>query len=112
MGEPVFAFLAAAHSFRYRMDGCKSFCAGICGTLWIDTPDVGIAYRLLAGILARHCGRDSELSRAPGDDWKGKLSTAIYVIAIIIALWLSVPACALHGIWFIPDRCTEKKVLK
>ena len=32
----------------------------------------GIAYRLLAGILARHCGRDSELSRAPGDDWKGK----------------------------------------
>ena len=72
MGEPVFAFLAAAHSFRYRMDGCKSFCAGICGTLWIDTPDVGIAYRLLAGILARHCGRDSELSRAPGDDWKGK----------------------------------------
>lgn len=76
----------------------------------------GIAYRLLAGILARHCGRDSELSQALGGDWKGKLSTAIYVIAIIIALWLPVLACVLYaivaGIWFIPDRRIENKVLK
>ena len=76
----------------------------------------GVAYRLLAGILANQQGRNSELAQAIGDDWKGKLSTLIYVIAIITAWWLPVLACVLYAIvaciWFIPDRRIEKKVIQ
>lgn len=75
----------------------------------------GISYTLLAHILARHCGRQSELAQALGKDWKAKLSTVVYVIAIITALWLPVLACVLYAavafIWFMPDRRIEKKVL-
>lgn len=76
----------------------------------------GAAYRILAGILARHGGEDSELAKALGEDWKGKFSSIIYVIAIVIAFWFPTLSCVLYAvvacIWFVPDRRIEKKVIK
>ncbi|RAV55098.1 hypothetical protein DIU36_18005 [Mucilaginibacter rubeus] len=76
----------------------------------------GGAYVILARILARQGGVESELAQALGSDRKGKLSLLIYVIAIVMAWWLPVPACILYAIvaciWFIPDTRIEKKVLK
>jgi len=75
----------------------------------------GIAYILLARILASHCGKNSELAQALGRDWKGKLSIVIYIIAAVSALWYPWVACSLYVlvscIWFIPDRRIEKKVI-
>ena len=75
----------------------------------------GLSYTLLANILASHCGENSELAKALGKDWKGKVSVAIYVIAIAVAFWMPAISCALYilvaCIWIIPDRRIEKKVL-
>jgi uncharacterized membrane protein len=74
----------------------------------------GLAYLLLAYLLARHCGKNSELAQALGKDWKGKASVAIYMAAIIVAFIAPVLSCALYVvvacIWFIPDKRIEKKV--
>jgi len=75
----------------------------------------GLAYTLLAGILASHCGKNSELAQAFGKDWKGKASVGVYIVAIAVAFWMPVISCALYilvaCIWFIPDRRIEKKVI-
>jgi len=72
------------------------------------------AYVLLAYILARHCGKNSELAKALGKDWKGKASVVIYMAAIIVAFIAPVLSCALYVvvacIWFIPDKRMEKNV--
>jgi uncharacterized membrane protein len=74
-----------------------------------------VSYTILAYILASHCGKNSELAQALGRDWKGKLSLAIYIIAVASAFWYPFVACALYVlvacIWFIPDRRMEKKVI-
>jgi uncharacterized membrane protein len=73
----------------------------------------GLAYTLLANILASHCGKNSQLAQALGKDWKGKASVGIDVIAIAVAFWAPLVSCALYVlvacIWFIPDRRIEKK---
>lgn len=70
-----------------------------------------IAYYLLARALIRSHGADSPLAVAVGRDWKGKISVAIYAIAIPIALVAPLAACALYVIvavlWLIPDRRIE-----
>lgn len=70
-----------------------------------------IAYLILQrAIIARH-GRDSVLAAAVGRDFKGKLSLALYLIAIFTTTitpriaWAMYAAVAL--IWFIPDRRIE-----
>ena len=74
-----------------------------------------VSYILLAYVLASHCGKNSDLAQALGRDWKGKLSTATYIIGAISALWYPYIACALYVlvacIWFIPDRRIEKKII-
>lgn len=74
-----------------------------------------VSYILLAYVLASHCGKNSDLAQALGRDWKGKLSTATYIISAISALWYPYVACALYVlvacIWFIPDRRIEKKII-
>jgi uncharacterized membrane protein len=76
----------------------------------------GLAFTLLANILASHCGKNSELAQALGKDWKGKASVGIYVIAIAVSFWMQAVSCALYilvaCIWFVPDRRIEKNVLR
>jgi len=73
-----------------------------------------IAYTFLVIALVRHEGKKSVLATALGKDWKGKISTIIYCIAIALN-WVStyisfglyvLVAC----IWFVPDKRIERKV--
>jgi uncharacterized membrane protein len=62
-------------------------------------------------LLANHAG-DSLLARALGSDFKGRISVAIYVIAIAVAGLLPWLAGALYAvvvvIWLVPDRRIER----
>ncbi len=72
----------------------------------------GIAYYLLVrALLARH-GHDSELAKAIGKDFKGKISVVFYALAIPLsfvhvgvagALYLAVSL-----IWIVPDLRIER----
>lgn len=71
-----------------------------------------IAYYILARTLVAYHGQESALATALGRDDKGKVSVAMYAVAIPLAFvqpWL---ACALYVlvavIWLIPDRRIEK----
>jgi uncharacterized membrane protein len=71
-----------------------------------------IAYFILSRALISLHGRDSVLATAVGRDFKGLISTVIYLLAIPLALvrwWL---ACTLYVlvaiIWLVPDRRIEK----
>lgn len=71
-----------------------------------------IAYFILSRILISHHGKDSTLAIALGRDFKGKISPAIYAIAILLAFvnsWLAFLLYVLvAAIWLIPDRRLEK----
>lgn len=71
-----------------------------------------VAYFVLVRALLAHHERDSALARAIGDDFKGKISVAIYAVAIVVAIWQPWLACALYVavavIWLVPDRRIEK----
>ena len=72
----------------------------------------GIAYANLCWLLIREEGPNSQLAIALGRDWKGRLSLAIYALAIALAFyksWIGLTLYALVSIiWFIPDRRIEK----
>ena len=72
----------------------------------------GIAYFLLAHCLADIHGKDSQFTRSLGRDVKGKISVAIYAVAIPLAFvrwWLAFGLYVLvAATWFIPDRRFEK----
>jgi uncharacterized membrane protein len=74
-----------------------------------------ISYTILQSTLVRHHGGENELlALAIGGDFKGKLSIALYMIAIGAAFlnqWIS------HAIyigvalmWLVPDRRIERKM--
>ncbi|MBS1529469.1 MAG: DUF1211 domain-containing protein [Bacteroidetes bacterium] len=74
----------------------------------------GVAYTILQGVLASHCGKNSELAQAVGKDWKGKASIIIYAAAIALAFWRPWLSCSLYLLvacmWFIPDSRIERRV--
>ena len=71
-----------------------------------------IAYLLLQQRIIASQGAGSILRKAVGMDWKGKLSPALYLAAIILAFvspWLSMGIYALVAlVWVIPDRRIER----
>ena len=71
-----------------------------------------IAYWILQQLLIAAQGPDSLLKRAVGSDWKGKLSPALYAVAIPVAFlwpWVSLSLYVVVAlIWLIPDRRIEK----
>jgi uncharacterized membrane protein len=70
-----------------------------------------LSYTALVRLLIACNGRHSALARAIGKDIKGKLSIALYVIAMPLAFVQSWIAIALYIvvalIWFVPDRRIE-----
>ena len=72
----------------------------------------GVAYFILSRTLIAANGRDSTLATAIGSDFKGKVSVAIYAVAIGVT-WIN-PAisCALYVcvalMWLIPDKRIER----
>jgi uncharacterized membrane protein len=70
-----------------------------------------IAYYVLQQVIIAAEGPDSLLKRAIGGDWKGKLSPAFYIAAIVAAWRSPLVAEAIFVtvalIWLIPDRRIE-----
>ncbi|HET7329286.1 TMEM175 family protein [Dyella sp.] len=73
-----------------------------------------VAYWILQRTIIAGQGDGSPLARAIGGDWKGKLSPALYAIAIVAAFratWLSqLLYVAVALIWLVPDRRIERFV--
>src|SRR5262245_60531864 len=73
-----------------------------------------IAYLVLQQTIIRAQGQDSILRKAIGRDWKGKLSTLVYVVAILATLRSPRIAQAILVmaalVWLIPDRRIEKRL--
>jgi uncharacterized membrane protein len=71
-----------------------------------------LAYYILTRALLRSHGPDSELGRALGSDYKGKISAAMCAAAIPLALvsrWSSLSIYAIVAmVWLIPDRRMAK----
>jgi uncharacterized membrane protein len=71
-----------------------------------------IAYWILQRAIIVHQGPDSLLAKAVGNDWKGKLSPALYLAAIPLAFvspWLANSIFVLVAVlWFVPDRRIER----
>ncbi|MFL5243324.1 MAG: TMEM175 family protein [Gemmataceae bacterium] len=71
----------------------------------------GLAYYILVRVLIGHHGRESTIATAIGNDFKGKASVAIYLVAILAAFIHPWIACALYClvavIWLVPDRRIE-----
>ncbi|SRR5579871_2121091 len=75
-----------------------------------------IAYYILSRILIRHHGKDSALAVAMGNDLKGRISLAIYAIAILLAFASSWLAYALYVVvaimWLCPDVRVERTLAR
>jgi uncharacterized membrane protein len=75
----------------------------------------GLAYYILTQVLIAQHGKESALARAVGGDFKGKISLAIYALAIPLALVAPELSCVLYGLvaamWLIPDPRMERAVM-
>jgi hypothetical protein len=73
-----------------------------------------MAYYLLVRSLLRLHPADSPLALAVGRDFKGKLSIAIFGLAILFSLASAMAAWALYVLvalmWLVPDRRMEKVI--
>lgn len=73
-----------------------------------------LAYYLLTRALLRLHAPDSPLALALGNDFKGKVSIVLYIVAILSALRVPLAAGALYivvaAIWIVPDRRIEQKL--
>ena len=71
-----------------------------------------MAYTILQNAIVAAQGKDSHLAAALGSDWKGKLSLASYLAAIIVAFrhqWLADTLYVFVALlWLIPDRRIER----
>jgi len=71
-----------------------------------------LAYYLLVHCLLAVHARDSVLARSMGSDFKGKISLALWTIAIplaFVAWWIALALYAVvAAIWFVPDPRIER----
>jgi uncharacterized membrane protein len=72
-----------------------------------------LCYTLLQRQIIRVNGRESLLAVAVGNDLKGKLSIALYLLAIVLAFVRPWVAIALYVVvamvWLVPDRRIESR---
>ncbi len=74
-----------------------------------------VSYYILTLAILAHHGRDSEIAKALGSDFKGKISLLIYSVAVAIAVF-DYPMIAyllyqvVAVIWLVPDRRIEKRL--
>ena len=75
-----------------------------------------IAYLLLQQAIIAAEGAGSVLAMAIGRDWKGKLSPALYLAAIVSTAWLPWVAQGIYAfvaiLWVVPDRRIEHVLSK
>lgn len=74
------------------------------------------AYQILQRTIVIHHGKNSELHSKLGQDIKGKISLACYILAILFAFinyWVSdILYTSVALMWLIPDRRLEIKAVK
>jgi TMEM175 potassium channel family protein len=74
----------------------------------------GFAYLVLARLLAGYEGKDSQLARALGRDYKGKASLIAYSAAVplsFVKTWIAfIIYVGIAVMWFLPDPRIEKTV--
>jgi len=72
----------------------------------------GIAYWILQQRIIASQGEDSVLKKAIGNDWKGRLSPALYAAAVILAFPAPRMSVAIYVfvalMWVVPDRRIER----
>lgn len=72
-----------------------------------------VAYAILASILVKIEGPDSKLAAAINRDFKGKISIAIYLLAIALTFvnhWLGFALYSVvAAMWLVPDSRIEKR---
>lgn len=70
-----------------------------------------IAYTILQAAIVSHQGKDSKLAQAIGSDLKGRLSIALYALAIALAPFYQSASDLLYAavaiMWVVPDRRTH-----
>ena len=80
----------------------------------IDLMMCAVAYTILAEILLRLEGEDSEFARAVGNAAKERGSLVAYIAAVVLALFAPLMSLAIYFgvalVWFIPDRRFERTV--
>ena len=73
-----------------------------------------LAYLILQNCIIADHGPDSKLAASIGRDWKGKLSPALYLVAIVISFFQPWVAGCLYvfvaAMWLVPDRRIERVV--
>ena len=114
MGQLVPVVLAVAIPVRHRMDGAEPFHRCAYRALWGGVVDGRDRLPRVQQSIIRAQGHDSILKKAVGRDWKGKLSSVLYVVAILAAsraTWIAQATFVLAAlIWLIPDRRIEKRL--
>ncbi len=75
-----------------------------------------VAYFILTKTLLAIHSKDSVLATAIGRDFKGKISVAIYIVAIALSFVNSAVAGAMYVLvaimWLVPDRRIEKNLVQ
>ncbi|HHF7366439.1 TPA: TMEM175 family protein [Legionella bozemanae] len=73
-----------------------------------------ISYSILVHTLILHEGKESLVSKAIGNDFKGNISIVLYALAIPLAYvytWIAQILYVIVAIiWFIPDKRIENKI--
>jgi uncharacterized membrane protein len=73
-----------------------------------------VAWMILQGAILKELGPHSKLAEAVGEDWKGKLSMLLYVLAIPFAFinqWFSEAIYVLVAlVWLVPDPRIESRL--
>ena len=73
-----------------------------------------VAFSILQAVIIRVQGRDSELRKALGADWKGKVSIVAYMLAIVLVFVDPRLPLAIYVLiallWLVPDRRIEEWV--
>ncbi len=74
----------------------------------------GVAYFVLQNLIIKEEGENSQLKKAIGNDFKGKISPIIYIVAVVLAFinqWIADVLYILVALmWLIPDRRIESKI--
>ncbi len=74
-----------------------------------------VAYTILQAAIVAHQGENSTLRTAVGKDRKGKVSVALYVVAIPLAFvnqWIAISLyLGVALMWLVPDRRIERVLL-
>ena len=71
-----------------------------------------IGYELTERAIIACNGRESAVAKAIGKDWKGKISLALYAVAVPVAFFARPVALILYIVvlmlWLVPDRRIER----